>query len=206
MNNLRKYKGELKNWEWVSPVPVYLLASWLMERCIGWRKEASLDEKHFIARFLFCLSVWRQVTTQHAVLHLLQQDSQMLFAQHHGYRIWKPHPEVSCTTPVWIPPFAAHKVCSKVCPLFHLPVIHWQMKGKGEEAEGRREVVASGVKWTEEKKLPTQKNIHRVSVADKLSLPVSFTSLAVICNSSEAERGLRIISEWHLPSQETPFF
>jgi len=31
-------------------------------------------------------------------------------------------------------------------------------------------------------------------VADKLSLPVSFTSLAVICNSSEAERGLRIIS------------
>lgn len=180
--------------------------AWLMERCVDWRKEeASLDKKHFTARFLFCLSVWRQETDQHTVLHLLQQDLQMLFAQHHSYHIWKPCPEASCTTLVWIPSFVAHEVCSKGCPGFHLPFTRWQRKGKGKDAEGRREVIA--VVWNEErrKSYPPKKST-RLSVADKLSLPVSFTSLAVICNSSEAERGLRIISGWHLPSQETPFF
>lgn len=176
-----------------------------MERCRSWWKEAAcLDKKYFTVRFLFCLSVWRQVTTWHAVLHLLQQDSQML--------------SITVVTPESLvqrspsPPLSASfllqltRSAQRGCPLFHLPVTCWQMKGRGEEEERRREVVASGMKWTEKKKLPTQRNILRVSVADKLSLLVSFTSFAVICNSSDADRGLRITSGWHLPSQETPFF
>lgn len=147
MNNFQKYTEELKNWERVSLVPVYLLASWLRERCIGWWKEAaSLDKKCFTARFLFCLFLWRQLTTQRMVLHLLHQDSQMLFAQHHRYHIWKPRPEVSCTAPVRIPPFVAHEVCSKGLPS---PSPSGHPLGNERKGRGGRREEGSCSEWCE---------------------------------------------------------
>lgn len=146
------------------------------------------------------------MTTQRTALHLLQQDSQMLFAQHHGYHISKPCLEVSCAAPVQMPPFVAHEVISKGRPSLSPSSRPPANKRKGRGGIREEGSCSERCKMSRGEKVTHPKNVRRVSVADKLSLPVSFTSLAVICNSSEAERGLRIISGWHLPSQETPFF
>lgn len=177
---------------------------WLLDL---WRDAQAGGKKCFLLKnislldFFFCLSVWRQMITQPTVLHLLQQNSQMLSAQllplkaqfrgrlHHPIRI----------LPFW---GRLRRLVQRACRLFHLPAK--ERNGRG----GRREE-GSCSKWCEMsrgEKVTLPKSMRRASVADKLSLLVSFPSLAVICNSSEAQRGLRIISGWHLPSQETPFF
>lgn len=153
MNNDKKYTEELNNHEWTSPVPVYLLTSWFMERCIGWRKEVLLVKKYFTVRFLFlpvCLEANNNPAHSPApapaeftdvVCSVVTSESTIQRSPA------PPHPNPSLLR-------KAQEACSK-----GLPSLSPASKGKERERRQKGGGKLQQVVWNEQKKkrLPSQK-------------------------------------------------